>query len=169
MSAPFSPENRHHLLLAEAHQVNEFLDARLIGAEVPDDERADIARAVLALALASRRGFPTSIWSNGWHLPAGIADLIDALPLTIEGRAKLAADIAAAEALLVETTSAGCLDGSNEATRAIGLFVYLTDKGWPGHFATACALAETDLSAKAPLTLLGTLPVVSTRPQRPAA
>lgn len=53
MSAPFT-QNRHHLLLAEAHQLNEFLDARLIGAEVPEDQRLAVARDVLELALAAR-------------------------------------------------------------------------------------------------------------------
>lgn len=62
MSAPFAPENRHHLLLTEAHQLNEFLDARLVGAEVPDDQRLATARDVLGLALTARckeqRGWP---------------------------------------------------------------------------------------------------------------
>ena len=56
MSAPFSPENRHHLLLAEAHQVNEFLDARLIGAEVPDGERYSFTVETPLLALIARVG-----------------------------------------------------------------------------------------------------------------
>lgn len=56
MSAPFSPDNRHHLLLTEAHQVNEFLDARLAGAEVPEGQRPYIAIRTLELALMARRG-----------------------------------------------------------------------------------------------------------------
>ncbi len=55
MSAPFT-QNRHHLLLAEAHQLNEFLDARLIGAEVPEDQRLAVARDVLELAMVARCG-----------------------------------------------------------------------------------------------------------------
>ena len=56
MSTPFAPANRHHhLLLVEAHQVNEFLDARLAGAEVPEDRQLAVARDVLELALAARR------------------------------------------------------------------------------------------------------------------
>lgn len=55
MSAPFSPDNRHHLLLTEAHQVNEFLDARLVGAEVPEEHRLDAAVSALELALLARR------------------------------------------------------------------------------------------------------------------
>ncbi len=55
MSHPFSiAENRHHLLLAEAHQVNEFLDARLFAAEVPEDQRLAVAESVLTLALQAR-------------------------------------------------------------------------------------------------------------------
>lgn len=54
MSAPFTPENRHHLLLTEAHQLNEFLDARLAGAEVPERQRLTVARDVLELATRSR-------------------------------------------------------------------------------------------------------------------
>lgn len=54
MSAPFT-QNRHHLLLTEAHQLNEFLDARLIGAEVPEGQRLAVAHKVLELALDARR------------------------------------------------------------------------------------------------------------------
>jgi hypothetical protein len=55
MSTPIShAENRHHLLLVEAHQVNEYLDARLVAAEVPDGQRLAVAENVLTLALQAR-------------------------------------------------------------------------------------------------------------------
>lgn len=66
MSQPFSAtENRHHLLLTEAHQVNEFLDARLAGAEVPERQRDEVAAHTLIAALIARTSVRDARWLLG--------------------------------------------------------------------------------------------------------
>lgn len=91
----------------------------------------------------------------------GIAEFVDALPLTEWGKEELTADIVAAEAMVAGCARDGSFGGGHPMGRAIGLFVYLTDKGWPQHFAAACAMAETDTAAVQMLTPLGLPPGAS--------
>lgn len=144
MSAPIShAENRHHLLLAEAHQVNEFLDARLVAAEVPDGQRLAVAENVLTLALQARE-YGKSENEDTPHIDVRapcLAEMVRLLPLTDAGRDKLIIDINAADPCLSEYVSDGSAP-ADPADRALVLYVLLTGRGWPRHFAVAVALAD---------------------------
>lgn len=149
MSHSFSiAENRHHLLLAEAHQVNEFLDARLVAAEVSDGQRLAVAENVLTLALQARE-YGKSENEDTPHIDVrapGLAEMVRLLPLTDAGRDKLIIDINAADPCLSEYISDGSAP-ADPVDRALVLYVLLTGRGWPRHFAVAVALADSGRDA----------------------
>lgn len=165
MSQPFSaPENRHHLLLTEAHQVNEFLDARLVGAEVPEGHRSALAENVLALAMQARAWEPAHVVAFFDSQRSGINKMMSALPLTDEGAGKLFITKAAAEAMIAQCVADGSMN-DDAASRAAGLFAFLVGHNWPPHFVAALVLADGGIPAQQALTLFGSHPAIS-RPLR---
>ncbi len=164
MSHPFSiAENRHHLLLAEAHQVNEFLDARLFAAEVPEDQRLAVAESVLTLALQAREYGVIDALNFFPDLRPGVRELLRDLPTTKAEQDNLAIGIGVAERRI----AAGIGDGSLEddpVTRAVVIQMSLAYSGWPLSLATAVALADGGAISARVFRVLDKLPEVDPEP-----